>query len=105
MPPRACFDAAHPGPGPPPGPFPHTLPEQVLPPPLHMTPQPPQFALSLVVSTHTPAQRVKPALQAVPQPLLVHVAVPLGTLGQLMPQAPQFLVSLLVSTQTAPQRM
>jgi hypothetical protein len=68
-------------------------------------PQPPQLELSFVVSTHMPEQRVKPALQAVPQPLLVHVAVPLSTLGHIVPHAPQFFVSLLVSIQTLPQRM
>jgi hypothetical protein len=82
------------GPGPPPAPGP----EQT-------TPQPPQFALSFVVSTHLPEQRVKPALQAVLQPLLVQVGVPLGTLGHVVPHAPQFFVSFWVSTQTLPQRI
>ena len=43
-------------------------------------------------------------MQVVPQPLLVHVAVPLGTLGHVVPHQPQLFVSLLVSTQTLPQR-
>jgi hypothetical protein len=68
-------------------------------------PQPPQLELSFVVSIHTPEQRVYPALQAVPQPLLVHVAVPLGPLGHFVPHAPQLLMSLVVLTQALPQRM
>ena len=73
--------------------------------PGHTTPQPPQLELSLRVSTHMAEQRVKPALQAVPQPLLVHVAVPLGTLGHFVPHAPQLFVSRLASTQAAAQRI
>ena len=68
-------------------------------------PQPPQLAWSFVVSIHAPEQRVYPALQAVPHPLLVHVAVPLGTVGHFLPHAPQLLMSLLVSMQTLPQRI
>jgi hypothetical protein len=68
-------------------------------------PQPPQLALSVCVSTHLPEQRVNPALHAVPQPLLVHVAVPLATVGQAVPHAPQFFVSLFVSTHRLPQRI
>jgi hypothetical protein len=73
--------------------------------PWHAIAQPPQLELSVVVSTHVPEQRVKPALQAVPQPLLVHVAVPFGTLGQTVPQSPQLLGSRLASTHPLPQRM
>ena len=73
--------------------------------PWQTTPQPPQLKLSVVVSMQVPEHRVRPASQAVPQPLLVHVAVPLGTLGHVVPHPPQFLMSLLVSTQTLPQRI
>ena len=78
---------------------------QVLLFPLHMTPHPPQLELSVDVSTHAPEQRVKPALQAVPQPLLVQVAVPFGALGHFRPHPPQLLMSRLVSTHTLPQRI
>jgi hypothetical protein len=44
-------------------------------------------------------------LHAVPQPLLLQVAVPLAIPGHTVPHAPQLLVSLLVSTQPAPQRI
>jgi hypothetical protein len=84
--------------------FVQTLPTQLLF-PLHTMPQPPQLELSVVVSIHAPEQRVRPALQAVPHPLLVQVAVPLGTLGHVVPHPPQLLMSLLVSTQTLPQRI
>ena len=72
--------------------------------PLHMTPHAPQLELSVDVSIHAPEQRVKPALQVVPQPLLVQVAVPLGALGHFVPHPPQLLISLLVSTHALPQR-
>jgi hypothetical protein len=61
-------------------------------------PQPPQFELSDWVSTQAFAQRVKPALQVMAQPLAVQVAVPFASVGQAFPQAPQFLVSLARST-------
>jgi hypothetical protein len=44
-------------------------------------------------------------LHAVPQPLLLQVAVPLAIPGHTFPHAPQLPVSLLVSTQALPQRM
>jgi len=71
--------------------------------PWQAIPQPPQFSGSLSVLTQLPLQRAYPELHAVPQPLLVQVAVPLLIPGHTVPQAPQFLVSLLVSTQPLPQ--
>jgi hypothetical protein len=44
-------------------------------------------------------------LHAVPQPLLLQVAVPFAIPGHAVPHAPQLLVSLLVSTQPFPQWM
>ena len=44
-------------------------------------------------------------MHAVPQPLLLQVAVPLAIPGHTFPHAPQLLVSLLVSTQAFAQRM
>jgi hypothetical protein len=73
-------------------------------PPLHALPaahafaQPPQCAVSLVVSTHAPLQSVRPAPQvAVHIPALQTAPVP-----HEVPQLPQFLGSLEMSTQSSP---
>ena len=73
--------------------------------PLQVMPQPPQFALSFVVSIHMPEQRVKPASQVTLQPLLVQVGVPWGAAGHFVPHAPQLLTSLPVLTHALPQRI
>ena len=57
------------------------------------------------VFTHAPAQREKPASQAVPQALLVQVAVPFATVGHVVPHVPQLSTSLFVSTQLPLQAM
>jgi len=68
-------------------------------------PQPPQFALSVAVSTQAPEQREYPELQLVLQALFEHVAVPLATPGHTTPQPPQFCASVFVSTQPLPHWM
>jgi hypothetical protein len=84
--------------------FEHTLATHIFLAPQAM-PQPPQLALSFVVSMHMPEQRVKPASHAVPQPLLVQVAVPWPVPGHFLPHAPQLLMSLVVSKHALPQRI
>lgn len=73
--------------------------------PLHSMPQPPQFALSVAVSTQALVQRVSPGLQVTPQPLGVQVAVPFATVGQTVPHAPQFFTSDFTSVHCEPQRI
>jgi hypothetical protein len=55
--------------------------------------QVPQWSLSDFKSTHAPPQSVYPKLQAMPQPAVVQVALPLAMPAQILPQTPQFLVS------------
>jgi hypothetical protein len=62
----------------------------------------PQWLGLVRVSTHTPLQREKPALQLKPQVPEVQVRVALATVGQLLPQLPQLSTSRLVSMQTLP---
>lgn len=62
----------------------------------NVAPQPPQFARSLVVSTHAPLQSVVPAGQV--HAPATHVVPPV----QASPQPPQFWLSVLGSTQEAP---
>jgi hypothetical protein len=45
-------------------------------PPVHFTPQPPQFSGSLVVSTHAPEHAVKPLLHATEHAPCKHAACP-----------------------------
>ena len=53
-------------------------------------PQPPQFAASVVRSTHAPEQSVKPPLQAMPQLPCAHVGSACSTLVvHLLPHCPQ----------------
>jgi hypothetical protein len=66
---------------------------------VHASPQPPQFAASLAMSTQVPSHSVRPGPQVVLQTPLLQV-VPAG---QTMPQAPQFALSVAVSTQRPPQ--
>ena len=67
-----------------------------------VTPQAPQFC---VVSSFTqaPSQGLKPASQAMPQPAVPQVALPLATPGQAVPQPWQWAGSEAVSTQEPPQ--
>jgi hypothetical protein len=79
----------------------HWLPWQTLP-TEHVTPHPPQLALSAEVSTHAVPHFVNPPLQPKPQVLAVHSGKPFWGGGrQLAPHAPQF-GSLVGSTQVLP---
>ncbi len=66
-------------------------------------PQPPQFVASVIVSVHTPAQRVWPAvLQGVSA---AHVPPEhVWPEGHALPHAPQFIASVSTSMQVPPQR-
>jgi hypothetical protein len=66
----------------------------------HALPQPPQFAVSVIVSTHVP-------LHSIP-PVPAHEHVPCEqawSAAQVVPHAPQFSTSELVSTHTSPHRI
>ncbi len=62
----------------------------------HLRPQPPQLALSELVSTHVPVQKLNGAVQIDEQEPPTHV-VPAP---QVIPHTPQLLLFELVSTQT-----
>jgi hypothetical protein len=67
---------------------------------VHVVPHAPQFAPSLVVSTHAPEQSVRP----VPQPLVEHAPdEQTSPVAHAFAQLPQFAGSLPVSTQAPPQ--
>lgn len=66
-----------------------------LEPPIHALAQPPQFALSVCVLTHTPLQNTSPAVAHV-QEAFWQVAPP-GPL-HVVPQPPQFALSVFKST-------
>jgi len=93
------------------------VPEQLVSPPLQpATQEPPRHTLLLPqalshspqwigfvsVSTHTPLQRDKPALQLNPQLPAVQVRVAFATVAQTLPQLPQLSTSRLVSMHTLP---
>jgi hypothetical protein len=66
--------------------------------PWQTLPQPPQFASSLLVSTHAPEQREYPELQVVPHTPREHTGLPFVTAGHALLQPPQLFGSVLVST-------
>ena len=84
--------------------FAHKLsePPQLQVPPEQMPPQgwlhPPQLALSVLMSTHTPLQSMEP----VPQPAAVQLP-PAQVPAHVVPQLPQLASSVWVSTQTPSQ--
>jgi hypothetical protein len=60
---------------------------------LHATPQPPQFAGSLVTFTHAPLQFVKPALHVTVHDAPLQPRIPFGTFGHGEHDAPHVLTS------------
>jgi hypothetical protein len=73
-------------------------------PPTHVDPHAPQLALSVVVSTHAPAQRVKPLLHVNVHALETHTGDALATVvAQAAPQVLQSLALLVRSTHVVPQ--
>ncbi|MGD0527262.1 MAG: hypothetical protein ABSE49_19125 [Polyangiaceae bacterium] len=67
-------------------------------PPVQASPQPWQFAGSLVVSTQDPEQFVNPLLHAMPHALFAHVGCPCVVDGHAFPHVPQLAALEVVST-------
>ena len=68
-----------------------------------VTPQAPQFATLVLVSTQAPSHAVKPGSQLKLQAPLLQVAFPCSGTGQLTSQLPQCVGALTTSTHAPPQ--